>query len=252
MEDSANRVVTVTRRHRDAGGFLDLSSVEGLIIELEAGSSVAEQRVAALVLSESERPSEKRPQDDERPGLGVDRDFGEDRSALDRLALSAAAGSPYSLELLLSIIVDHELAGPSIGRITSGRSVTEDISQEVLVAVARSIHRYRGEAKFTTWLYSVARNVSVSHLRRTRPMGELRPDDQFDDGARRRLSSLVTERDVVREAIGSLPAKFGRTVLLRDIEGLSYAEIAEREGLEINTVRSRLSRGRAMLALRLP
>ncbi len=209
------------------------SAPDGLIAQLEAGSGVAENRLAALVAS-SFAASDG------------------DSKVLDSIAVSAADGSPYSLELLLGLIVEHDLAGPSIGRVVNTATTIEDVEQEVLVAVARSVHRYRGDAKFTTWLYALARNVAVSHLRKIRPTSELGADDLLDDGARRRMSSLVAERDVVREAIHSLPPKFRQTVLLRDIEGLSYAEIAEREGLEINTVRSRLSRGRAMLALKLP
>ena len=72
------------------------------------------------------------------------------------------------------------------------------------------------------------------------------------DVNQRRISSLVAERDLVREAVYSLPPVFRDTVLLRDVERLSYSEIAERQGLAINTVRSRLSRGRALLAARLP
>ena len=125
------------------------------------------------------------------------------------------------------------------------------MEQEVLIAVARSIHRFRAEAKFTTWLYSLARNTAVSELRRLKQTSTME-DDQVDDWTQRRVSSLVAERDMVREAVYSLPPVFRDTVLLRDVERLSYSEIAERQGLAINTVRSRLSRGRALLAALLP
>ena len=180
-------------------------------------------------------------------------DGGEERAheVLDALALSAAKGSPFALELLLGLVTDHRLAATAIGRHINSSSVAEEVEQEVLIAVARSIHRYRGDAKFTTWLYALARNTAVSELRRQRPTWTIE-DETLDDAGQRRVSSLVAERDLVREAVFSLPPVFRETVLLRDVERLSYSEIAERQGLAINTVRSRLSRGRALLAARLP
>ncbi|MGI9597263.1 MAG: sigma-70 family RNA polymerase sigma factor [Acidimicrobiales bacterium] len=179
---------------------------------------------------------------------------GEDEQSddvLNQLANSAAAGSPFSLELLLGLVTDHRIAAPAIGRHVQSQAVIEEVEQEVLIAVARSIHRYRGESKFTTWLYSLARNTAVTELRRQRPTSTM-DDESLDDWNQRRVSSLVAERDLVREAVYSLPPVYRETVLLRDVEHLSYSEIAERQGLAINTVRSRLSRGRALLAARLP
>lgn len=181
----------------------------------------------------------------------VDGDDEQRNEVLDGLANSAAAGSPFSLELLLAFVTEHHLATPAIGRHVQSAAVVEEVEQEVLIAVARSIHRYRGDSKFTTWLYSLARNTAVSELRRQRRTSTI-DDDNYDDWTQRRVSSLVAERDMVREAVFSLPAVFRETVLLRDVERLSYSEIAERQGLAINTVRSRLSRGRALLAARLP
>ncbi len=201
-----------------------------LVFQLESGSSPAESRLSALF------------------GAGDDAVRNE---VLGSLANSASAGSPFSLELLLGLVTDHHLAAPAIGRHVQSKTVVEEVEQEVLISVARSIHRYRGESKFTTWLYSLARNTAVSELRRQRRTSSINEDD-MDDWSQRRVSSLVAERDMVREAVYSLPPVFRETVLLRDVERLSYSEIAERQGLAINTVRSRLSRGRALLAARLP
>jgi RNA polymerase sigma-70 factor (ECF subfamily) len=172
-------------------------------------------------------------------------------AVLDAIAGSAADGSPYALELLLTVITEHRLAAPVIARHINSPALVEEVEQEVLIAVSRSIHRYRGEAKFTTWLYTLARNTAVSELRRQRPTTTIE-DEHLDPDSARRLSSLVVERDRVREAVYALPPVFRETVFLRDIERLSYSEIAERQGLAINTVRSRLSRGRALLAAQLP
>lgn len=206
------------------------TAAEELVSQLESGSAIAETRLNDAFLKGSDE---------------------EAHQILDALAISAADGSPYSLELLLGFMSDHRLAAPAISRHVKSQTVVEEVEQEVLIAVARSIHRYRGEAKFTTWLYSLARNTAISELRRIKQTSSM-DDDNLDDWTQRRVSSLVAERDMVREAVYSLPPVFRETVLLRDVERLSYSEIAERQGLAINTVRSRLSRGRALLAARLP
>lgn len=201
-----------------------------MVLQLESGSGTAETRLTtAFQTAQVELRDE----------------------ILNSLAISAADGSPYSMELLLAFMSDYRLAAPAIGRHVQSAAVIEEVEQEVLIAVARSIHRYRGDAKFTTWLYSLARNTAVSELRRHKQTSMM-DDDHMDDWTQRRVSSLVAERDMVREAVYSLPPVFRDTVLLRDVERLSYSEIAERQGLAINTVRSRLSRGRALLAARLP
>ena len=205
------------------------SAAAELIRQLESGSAPAEAR-----LTQAFHSAEDEARDD----------------ILNQLALSAAAGSPYSLELLLAFMTDFRLAAPAISRHVQGPALVEEVEQEVLIAVARSVHRYRGDAKFTTWLYSLARNTAVTELRRLKAASAI--DDELGDWTQRRVSSLVAERDMVREAVYSLPPIFRDTVLLRDVERLSYSEIAERQNLAINTVRSRLSRGRALLAAKLP
>jgi RNA polymerase sigma-70 factor (ECF subfamily) len=174
---------------------------------------------------------------------------------LDEVALSAAGGSPYALGLLLSLITEHGLATPAIrryfnraGSLHDGR--VDDVYQEVLIAVSRSIHRYRGDSKFTTWLYSLARNVAVNELRRTRSTVSIDSELESEPEAGR-FSSRAADRQIIEQAILDLPAIFRETVYLRDVQRLTYEEIAHRQGLAVNTVRSRLSRGRALLSAQL-
>lgn len=166
------------------------------------------------------------------------------------MAVQAAEGSPYALQLLLNLISDHRLAYPGISRHILTRSVQEDVAQEVLIAVARSIHRYRGDSKFRTWLYTVARNTAVAELRRSRPAVSY-DDESTNEQDALRFSSRATDRQIIQAAIGQLPAIFREVVYLRDVQRLSYEDIATREGIALNTVRSRLSRGRALLATEL-
>ena len=169
---------------------------------------------------------------------------------LDGVAAEAAQGSPYALQLLLNLIAEHRLAYPGISRYILSSSVQEDVAQEVLIAVSRSIHRYRGDSKFTTWLYAVARNAAVAELRRSQPTVSI--DEELSSEAEgQRFSSRAADRQIIQVAISQLPAIFREIVYLRDIERMSYEDIAHREGLALNTVRSRLSRGRALLATQL-
>lgn len=220
----------VWRARQDEGRDSASSPAAELVSRLDSGSATAETRLNEAFLHGSEE---------------------EAHEILNELAISGSNGSPYALEMLLGLVSEHRLAAPAIGRHVKDQTVVEEVEQEVLIAVARSIHRYRGDARFTTWLYSLARNTAVSELRRIKQTSTM-DDDNVDDWTQRRVSSLVAERDMVREAVYSLPPVFRETVLLRDVERLSYSEIAERQGLAINTVRSRLSRGRALLAASLP
>jgi len=170
---------------------------------------------------------------------------------LDRVAVAAAGGSEAARALLVELTLTNDLAGPAIDRVLPPGMPSDDVTQEVLVQVSRSIDGFRGDARYSTWLYALARNVALAHLRRGKPVSDpLGPDDQLAVPGRR-MSSVVSERKAIREAIESLPDQYRRIVHLRDIDGLSYAEIAEAVGLEVSTVRSRLARGRAMLTTKL-
>ncbi|MFV0258781.1 MAG: RNA polymerase sigma factor [Acidimicrobiales bacterium] len=167
---------------------------------------------------------------------------------LNNLALDAAAGSADALDTLLQIVDDQRLAASTVRRFIINDELVDEATQDTLIAVAESIHKFRSEAKFTTWLYSVARNVAVGHLRRMNPDVPLDTAESAIVGASRRLSSVVAERAAIRDAVDALPVHYRDTVMLRDVERRSYEEIAEELGIQLNTVRSRLARGRAMLA----
>jgi RNA polymerase sigma-70 factor (ECF subfamily) len=176
-----------------------------------------------------------------------DEDRAELAELLNNLALDAASGSSEALDTLLQVVDDQRLASGVVRRFIINDELVDEATQDTLIAVAESIHKFRSESKFTTWLYAVARNVAIGHLRR------INPDVPLDSaetavGASRRLSSVVAERAAIQSAIQTLPVHYRDTVMLRDIERRSYEEIAEELGIELNTVRSRLARGRAMLA----
>ena len=203
----------------------DAAIVDELIAILQSGSPVVDARLASIYATADNELADR---------------------LIDGVAVEAAAGSPYALHLLLNLIANHRLAHPAISRYLSAPAAQEDAHQEVLIAVARSIHRYRGESKFTTWLYTIARNTAVAEFRKAKPAVPL--DDDGSHGDTLRFTSRAADRQVLQVAISQLPAIFRDIVYLRDIERMSYDDIAVREGIALNTVRSRLSRGRALLA----
>lgn len=160
---------------------------------------------------------------------------------LDRLAGDAAGGSEEALALLLDAVDEHRLADPAIRRLVFDHAAVEDVRQDTLIAVARSIRVFRGEARFTTWLYRVATNSAIAHLRRRRveePLGDASGDWE-------RMSSMVATRATLQAAIDRLDEPYRSAVVFRDIEQLPYREIADRLGKNLNTVKSHVARGRA-------
>lgn len=176
-----------------------------------------------------------------------DADRQEVAELLNNLALDAAAGSSEALDTLLQVVDDHRLANATVRRFIVNDQMVEEATQDTLLAVAQSIQKFRGESKFTTWLYSISRNVAIGHLRKVNPNVSLDVAENSVSDTRR-LSSVVAERAAIRSAVEQLPEHYRDAVMLRDVERRTYEEIAQELGIELNTVRSRLARGRAMLA----
>lgn len=134
-----------------------------------------------------------------------------------------------------------------------------DLAQDALVKVYRSIGSYRFQSSFSTWLYAIVRNAYLDDARSRagkeraaeRPLGPggLDTDPTSDPDALRADRRLEREetRRLVWAAIGEVPPEFRTTLVLYDIEGLTYEEIAVIEGAPLGTVKSRLSRGREHL-----
>jgi RNA polymerase sigma-70 factor (ECF subfamily) len=126
-----------------------------------------------------------------------------------------------------------------------------DATQDALIAITRGLARYDGRAAFSTWAYRVATNACLDELRRRRrrpiPADELLVDAPH--GTAPSLDQTVTDRLTIDDALASLPPDFRAPVVLRDVLGLDYAEIAEVLDIPPGTVRSRIARGRKALAL---
>lgn len=160
----------------------------------------------------------------------------------DRAALDAVlrAHQP-SVHALCRRLLDHD-------------ADAADATQEALIAVARGIGRFDGRSALSTWIYRVATNAALDELRRRRrrpPATDLDEVDVADAGPRGSAppaTERVADRLVLDEALARLRPEFRAPVVLRDVLGLDYAEIAEVLDLAPGTVRSRISRGRAALA----
>ena len=135
----------------------------------------------------------------------------------------------------------------------------EDVAQETFLRAYRSLARFRGESSFKTWLYTIATNTARSTLdrrsRRERVSRQSLDDerlglaaDQVPDGLSDAESTLV-RRQAIDQALAMLSDEFRVAVVLRDVEGLDYKEIARVTGAPVGTVESRIFRARQRLRM---
>jgi RNA polymerase sigma-70 factor, ECF subfamily len=124
----------------------------------------------------------------------------------------------------------------------------EDLVQEVFTAAWRGLARFRGGSAFSTWLFAIARNACVDRARRRRGRPTSVPLEAAGDVAAAEPEGRAREVLIAAER---LPAPLRRAVLLRDLQGLAYEEIARLEDIPLGTVRSRIAEGRSRLAAEL-
>jgi RNA polymerase sigma-70 factor, ECF subfamily len=129
---------------------------------------------------------------------------------------------------------------------TRNREDAEDVAQDALVRAFAAFHTFRG-GDMKPWLLTIVRNTCMTWLKRNRteslPLDDqLPPVDPAQDPEERLLASA--DRAQVRSALEKLPPEFREAIVLREMEDLSYKEIAEVAGVPIGTVMSRLARAR--------
>jgi RNA polymerase sigma-70 factor (ECF subfamily) len=132
--------------------------------------------------------------------------------------------------------------------LTGNDADAADATQEALIAIVRGLPRFDGRAAFSTWAYRVATNAALDELRRRgrRPLPGL--DETMPFPAPGDAAEAVAARIDVDAALTTLSPEFRAAVVLRDLLGLDYAEIAEVLDVPVGTVRSRIARGRAAVA----
>lgn len=149
----------------------------------------------------------------------------------------------------------HRIIG-LIGRYIPDWSECQDVAQETFLRAYRALDNFRGDAQFYTWLHRIAVNTAKNYLvaqKRRPPTDDIDAGDaeQFDTGIRLRnndtpeheLLRQEIERTVMR-VVEALPEELRSAISLREVDGLSYDEIASRMGCPIGTVRSRIFRAR--------
>lgn len=144
--------------------------------------------------------------------------------------------------------------------LSGNRELAEDLFQETWIRVLERGHQYDGRHEFCTWLYAVARNLTIDYLRKKNPVsldGLMDDEDKapFEPTDERPLAWEVMaqheQAERVSAALVGIPAEYRETVVLRFQEGLALEEIARVTGAKLGTVKSRLYRGLDMLMSRL-
>lgn len=136
-------------------------------------------------------------------------------------------------------------------RLLDSREDAEDAMQNALIAAWQNLHKFNGDARFSTWFYRVVSNAALDIGRkRARSPRTIGGDDELmdvGDFSTPGVANRVVDTDAVHRALAELPSDFREAVVLREFVDMSYAEIAEHQGVGINTVRSRISRARTQL-----
>lgn len=173
------------------------------------------------------------------------------RRVIEATAIAARNGNQASLDLLLLLLDQYRLLIPVVRRVIADNGLAEEVVQDVLIIVAESIGTFRAESTFRTWLFGVARNQARHHLRSYLRQPQPGSVDVTDERPTQRISSMVAHRHDLELQLAKLPEHYRQPVMMRDIEAQPYDAIAEKLAIELGTVRSRISRGRALLAAQL-
>ena len=181
-----------------------------------------------------------------------------------QLVERTVAGDQRAYELL--VIKYQRRIERLIGRMVRDTDLVQDIAQETFIRAYRALHQFRGEAQFYTWLYRIAVNTAkkaLMDLKRSPVVyeGALRGNDDEDETSRvgqelineETPETVLAAREIaqaVNAAMEALPEDLRQAVTLREIEGLSYEEIATAMACPIGTVRSRIFRAREAISAR--
>jgi RNA polymerase sigma-70 factor (ECF subfamily) len=171
------------------------------------------------------------------------------------------AGDTTAFDVLV-LKYQHKV-GKIVSRYIRDQAEVLDVSQEAFLKAYRAIHNFRGDSAFYTWLYRISINTAKNHLvaQSRRPSSEgfdnveaeqFEGESELKEYATPERLLLTDEiRDTVSQAIEELPEELRAAITLRELEGLSYEEIADVMECPIGTVRSRIFRARDFINTRL-
>lgn len=168
----------------------------------------------------------------------IERAYGGDPSAFNRL-MAQHENRMYAVAL----------------RMCANREDAQDCLQEAMLRVYRAIGSFKGQSTFSTWVYRITMNTCLDELRRKKNRQNTSLDNLVDmgwsptdGGAGPEKQALMREmREKMHGAIRELPDDMRAAVVLRDIQGFSYDEIAQMLEINVGTIKSRISRGREKL-----
>jgi RNA polymerase sigma-70 factor (ECF subfamily) len=184
-----------------------------------------------------------------------------ERGPDEELVVRAQAGDKRAFDLL--VVKYQQKVAKLISRYMRDQSEVQDVTQDAFIKAYRALPGFRGDSAFFTWLYRIAINTVKNHLMALgrRPPGddlEAEVAEQMDLGGRLREHAtpereLLTEEiaETVQGALDDLPDDLRTAIVLRELEGLSYEEIATAMDCPIGTVRSRIFRAREAIDKRL-
>lgn len=175
-----------------------------------------------------------------------------------RLVKKAKQGDLHAFE---ELILKHEKIVYNVAlRMMSHSEDARDISQEVFLKAYRNIKNFDERSQFSTWLYRITANTCIDEMRKRKGKQSFSLEEELEneEGSMRRQiadegetpeESLLRQeqKSEILQALDSLSPEHKTAVILRDIKGLSYEEIAELLELSLGTVKSRISRGRSQL-----
>lgn len=184
------------------------------------------------------------------------------------LVQRAAAGDDRAFEWL--VIKYQKRVERLIGRMVRDTDRVPDIAQETFIRAYRALPRFRGESQFYTWLYRIAVNTAKKHLMDMKrdpvvTLSSLRPGDDdetsghepepswagVDEATPEAVLASKEIAEAVNAAMDALPVELRHAVTLREIEGMSYEDIAQALDCPIGTVRSRIFRAREAISKRI-
>ncbi len=173
-----------------------------------------------------------------------------DRALVERVQ----KGDKRAFDLLVRKY-QHKIIG-LVSRYANNHAEAEDIAQDAFVRAWRAIGSFRGDSAFYTWMYKIAVNTAKNHLvakARRPPADDINVDDAvFVPGSEHMHETATPERELMRQqveqtvfgAVQALPDELRTAITLREVDGLSYEDIAEAMSCPIGTVRSHIFRAR--------
>ena len=141
-----------------------------------------------------------------------------------------------------------------VGRMIQQQDEVEDICQEVFIKVFRTLNKFRGDSKLSTWIATIAYNTAITHIRKSKRRGEVSYSEQpaliaseKDSGLNQKIVEKKEAKKYLLQLIETLPVNYRTVLTLFHLEEFSYKEIEEITGMPEGTIKSYLSRARKIL-----